>query len=314
MAPKSKSMSKVKPVKKAPVSVKPKVQNAPRITLEELDAISTDDDTNDDDDDGRSDGDEWDAEALALRKAIQEGAFDHLLQKQTNDKNDDDNNDDDEEDIKEVTLEDNMKDDDNKDEQDSHEMEKFISEKETPQDNDNDDDDDSQKGNEQADPEEQDDSDAEDEEEQQQESELDWGNGKALLTVTKELEAAKKGMPWAESFCIIAETPLPFGTGAAEGNPLDVHDDLKRELAFYNMALEAASMARKKCEEANVPFTRPEDFFAEMLKTDGTFLPFCNINHHTATFISKYFYNSYFPCLTKKLYRSHGQGQGSSHF
>ena len=58
------------------------------------------------------------------------------------------------------------------------------------------------------------------------------------------------------------------------GNPLDVHDDLKREVAFYNMALEAANMARKLCHDANVPFSRPEDFFAEMVKTDGELLPF----------------------------------------
>lgn len=96
----------------------------------------------------------------------------------------------------------------------------------------------------------------------------DWGNGKALVAVTKELEVSRKDMPWAESFSIIAETPLPFGVGAAVGNPLDVHDDLKREVAFYNMALEAANMARKLCHDANVPFSRPEDFFAEMVKTD----------------------------------------------
>ena len=261
MAPKSKSKVnvKAKPVKKASVPVKAKVKSAPRITLEELDAISSDDDN----DNGRSDGDEWDAEALALRKAIQEGAFDHLLQKQTND-------DDDDEEIKEVTLDDDMKDDDEKDEDSVDEAKELIPMEENPIDDDDIHDKDSQQGD---DPEEQDHSDANDEE-QQLEPEPDWGNGKALLTVTKQLEAAKNGMPWAESFCIIAKTPLPFGAGAAEGNPLDVHDDLKRELAFYNMALEAANMARKKCEESNVPFTRPEDFFAEMLKTDGTFLLF----------------------------------------
>eukprot|EP00536_Pseudo-nitzschia_multiseries_P002569 jgi/Psemu1/183857/e_gw1.34.165.1 len=76
-------------------------------------------------------------------------------------------------------------------------------------------------------------------------------------------------MPWAETFVIVPPTPLPFGAnGDPESNPLDIHDDLKREVAFYNVALEAVNLARPKCMEAGVPFTRPDDFFAEMVKTD----------------------------------------------
>ena len=92
---------------------------------------------------------------------------------------------------------------------------------------------------------------------------------KALAVVLDEMVAAKRGMPWAESFDVIPSDPLPFGGDAAEGSPLDVHDDLKREVAFYNIALEAVKEARNKCNEANIPFSRPEDFFAEMVKTDG---------------------------------------------
>ncbi|OEU16528.1 eukaryotic rRNA processing, partial [Fragilariopsis cylindrus CCMP1102] len=49
---------------------------------------------------------------------------------------------------------------------------------------------------------------------------------------------------------------------------LDIHDDLKREVAFYNTALEAVNLARPKCQEFGIPFSRPEDFFVEMVKTD----------------------------------------------
>ena len=158
-----------------------------------------------------------------------------------------------EEEIKEVSLEDNMQDED-----EPGELVDMDEENDEEGDDNEEDEDDAENDNDET-------SDAEEEDTPAPE----WGNGKALLAVTKEIQATKLGMPWAESFSIVAETPLPFGTGAAEGNPLDVHDDLKRELAFYNMALEAANIARKKCLEANVPFTRPEDFFAEMLKTDG---------------------------------------------
>ena len=89
-------------------------------------------------------------------------------------------------------------------------------------------------------------------------------NSKALAAVLDEMTAAKKGMPWAETFDVIPSEPLPF-----VDNPLDVHDDLKREVAFYNLALEAVKEARNACNDAGVPFSRPDDFFAEMVKTDG---------------------------------------------
>lgn len=95
-------------------------------------------------------------------------------------------------------------------------------------------------------------------------------NSKALSVVAAELNSVHSKMPWAETFVIIPPTPLPFGeNGDPEANPLDIHDDLKREVAFYNTALEAVHNARPKLEEANIPFTRPDDFFAEMVKTDG---------------------------------------------
>ncbi|KAI9188913.1 rRNA-processing protein EBP2 [Blastocladiella emersonii ATCC 22665] len=49
----------------------------------------------------------------------------------------------------------------------------------------------------------------------------------------------------------------------------DINDDLKRELAFYNQAHAAVLAARKALLAANVPFSRPEDYFAEMVKTDA---------------------------------------------
>lgn len=94
------------------------------------------------------------------------------------------------------------------------------------------------------------------------------GNIKGLRSVTAHLLADKALLPWAETFDIIPSTPLPFGRKSEDGSVIDVHDDLKREVAFYNMALEAVHDGRKKCEDSNIPFSRPEDFFAEMVKTD----------------------------------------------
>jgi rRNA-processing protein EBP2 len=91
-------------------------------------------------------------------------------------------------------------------------------------------------------------------------------------------------MPWAEKIFIIPPTPLPFGLEeGASGTPLDIHDDLKREVAFYDMALEAVVEARVKCKKADIPFSRPEDFFAEMVKTDGKLLL---VLHHALLLVS----------------------------
>jgi rRNA-processing protein EBP2 len=47
-----------------------------------------------------------------------------------------------------------------------------------------------------------------------------------------------------------------------------VHDDLTREQAFYKQCLEGAIEGRSRLKKEGVPFTRPNDFFAEMVKTD----------------------------------------------
>jgi rRNA-processing protein EBP2 len=205
-----------------------------RITLEELDAISSDEDPDNEGYD--EDDEELNAEAAALRQAISEGAFDHLLKKSK--KNED-------EEFIEVAPED---DEDEEDEDDAEMEEDETKDEEVSI---------------------EEDSDEEEEETQMKRNGIDGVGGRALAAVYQDMRGAKKGMPWAESFCVVPEKPLPFGAGGNDGNPLDIHDDLKRELAFYNMALDAANDAHRMCKQASIPFTRPEDFFAEMVKTDG---------------------------------------------
>jgi len=48
----------------------------------------------------------------------------------------------------------------------------------------------------------------------------------------------------------------------------DIQDDLKRELAFYAQSLEAAKRARSLLKAEGIPFARPTDYFAEMVKDD----------------------------------------------
>ncbi|EKM52198.1 uncharacterized protein PHACADRAFT_128420 [Phanerochaete carnosa HHB-10118-sp] len=50
---------------------------------------------------------------------------------------------------------------------------------------------------------------------------------------------------------------------------VDVDDDLSRELAFYKQALHCAQEAKSLAAKHNFPFTRPSDYFAEMVKSDA---------------------------------------------
>ncbi|KAL4575723.1 hypothetical protein LXL04_011807 [Taraxacum kok-saghyz] len=50
---------------------------------------------------------------------------------------------------------------------------------------------------------------------------------------------------------------------------IDVNDDLARELAFYNQALQGTREAFVKFETMKLPFLRPTDYYAEMVKTDS---------------------------------------------
>ncbi|KAL6126038.1 hypothetical protein ACLB2K_074089 [Fragaria x ananassa] len=51
--------------------------------------------------------------------------------------------------------------------------------------------------------------------------------------------------------------------------PVDVNDDLTRELAFYTQALNGTRMAFEKLQGMGLPFLRPEDYYAEMVKSDS---------------------------------------------
>ncbi|ORX90970.1 eukaryotic rRNA processing [Basidiobolus meristosporus CBS 931.73] len=73
------------------------------------------------------------------------------------------------------------------------------------------------------------------------------------------LEEIKLDLPWIETQAITSSEPLVVE---------DVYNDLKRELAFYNQALEAAKEAHAKITAAGIPFVRPDDYFAEMVKSD----------------------------------------------
>ena len=285
MAKKKKSSSSTG--KKKATSATPPPEE--RITLEALDAMSSSDE--DDIPEGM-----LNTKAKNLRQAISEGKFDQLIEKLKETKDGDDDDDDDASEMEEVIMSDGEAESDDDDDNDDVVPEKKEEEEEDASGNDSeeedaeeaeqklqqkaDDDDDSESSNDDGEnsekEEEEDDDDAEVDKIRQMRKN-NQSNSIALSVVTAELVATHARLPWAETFDIVPPTPLPFSTGKGsnegddddEEEVVDIHDDLKREVAFYNTALEAVHEARSRCKQSNIPFSRPEDFFAEMVKTDG---------------------------------------------
>ncbi|KAL8739150.1 MAG: hypothetical protein Q9181_000179 [Wetmoreana brouardii] len=66
-------------------------------------------------------------------------------------------------------------------------------------------------------------------------------------------------LPFSEHQTIVSTKPTEIP---------DVNDDLNRELVFHQQCLDAAHQARELLKKEGVPFSRPADYFAEMVKSD----------------------------------------------
>lgn len=73
-------------------------------------------------------------------------------------------------------------------------------------------------------------------------------------------------LPW-EKHAFTEHQTVTSDVRAAE-DIKDIYDDTSRELAFYKQGLDAALQARKQLLKLKVPFSRPLDYFAEMVKSD----------------------------------------------
>ena len=87
-------------------------------------------------------------------------------------------------------------------------------------------------------------------------------NGLALLTSTSRIRLIKPHLRFSAHNSLISSLP-PSSTAI-----LDPNDDLTRELEFYRIARTATTEARALLKKEGVPFTRPNDYFAEMAKSD----------------------------------------------
>ena len=74
-----------------------------------------------------------------------------------------------------------------------------------------------------------------------------------------------------KSFALPSSLPFSATQSVTTAEPIqiaDVDDDLNRELAFYKQSLDAVKEARSRLKKQGVPFSRPADYFAEMVKSE----------------------------------------------
>ena len=88
---------------------------------------------------------------------------------------------------------------------------------------------------------------------------LTINNSAAINTALKRISFITPQTPFSEHNSIVSKEPIDVP---------DPNDDLNRELAFYKVCQAAATDARGLLKKEGIPFTRPGDYFAEMVKSD----------------------------------------------
>ncbi|KAI9045161.1 EBP2 family rRNA-processing protein [Aspergillus affinis] len=88
---------------------------------------------------------------------------------------------------------------------------------------------------------------------------LTINNSAAINSSIKRISFITPQTQFSEHNSLVSQEPIEV---------TDPNDDLNRELAFYKVCQAAATSARGLLKKEGVPFTRPGDYFAEMIKTD----------------------------------------------
>ncbi|KAJ5546333.1 rRNA-processing protein EBP2 [Penicillium frequentans] len=88
---------------------------------------------------------------------------------------------------------------------------------------------------------------------------LTINNSAAITASLKRISFITSQTPFSEHNSLVCKEPIEVE---------DPNDDLNRELAFYKVCQAGATEARGLLKKEGIPFTRPGDYFAEMVKND----------------------------------------------
>ncbi|KAI6184166.1 hypothetical protein M3Y97_00567200 [Aphelenchoides bicaudatus] len=81
-----------------------------------------------------------------------------------------------------------------------------------------------------------------------------------MKAIKQKLYQIRQDIPWSGTLDVTFDKSLVFSGS--------IDNDFEHETAMYNQALAAVKEALPRLEELNIPVFRPDDYFAEMSKTD----------------------------------------------
>lgn len=88
---------------------------------------------------------------------------------------------------------------------------------------------------------------------------LTINNTAALTAALSRIQLPYSKLAFSEHQSVVTDEPVEIP---------DIEDDLNRELAFYKQCLSSVKDARSKLKKEGAGFSRPADYFAEMVKSD----------------------------------------------
>lgn len=88
---------------------------------------------------------------------------------------------------------------------------------------------------------------------------LTINNTAALTAALNRIQLPYSKLAFSEHQSVVTDEPVEIP---------DIEDDLNRELAFYKQCLSSVKDARSKLKKEGAGFSRPADYFAEMVKSD----------------------------------------------
>ncbi|XP_009956977.1 PREDICTED: probable rRNA-processing protein EBP2, partial [Leptosomus discolor] len=83
------------------------------------------------------------------------------------------------------------------------------------------------------------------------------------------LSEFEQRLPWVERLDVtLGQVVDPVSQSASSKDAVDPENDFQREMSFYRQAQAAVLEALPKLRKLQVPTRRPDDYFAEMAKSD----------------------------------------------
>ncbi|XP_055942248.1 probable rRNA-processing protein EBP2 [Argiope bruennichi] len=94
-----------------------------------------------------------------------------------------------------------------------------------------------------------------------------------VVGLQEKLKDIQLNMDWIEKLDITVKSSTESEDSDKKAAiDTEAEHDFKREMLFYNQALEGVTKAFKKLKKMGIPTKRPDDYFAEMAKSDAHML------------------------------------------